>query len=339
MKLKRFKKVFLVISLVVCLFTTNIGLFSLSASAANSVPAQREPVLYTIGAPVTMELRQYDSSNPLSYFDIALPRPNLYYYDGYNSYWFSEDNNHFTDVQFSYMADDWADMFFQFNNDTRVLNCSVDSSLLFRDYYDLVKYYNFVVGVQLPHTLDGFYISATDVYYYYTFLVSYTDGSGNISYTTRFIDGSQTISLNTDNYLYIPLFSGSILDTNVINSLKCFNGSDGYTYCYLINGGFRLGSDVYSHKLFLTPTSSDYATQTFLSYEARKASRLASVYNADSYTEKIVFEDLDWTSWLKNAVSGFLDFEILPNISFTDMLGLLVGMSLFILFLKIFAGG
>lgn len=47
----------------------------------------------------------------------------------------------------------------------------------------------------------------------------------------------------------------------------------------------------------------------------------------------------DFTGWIATATSGFLNFELFPNFSIGGVLAILVGFSLVILFLKIFAGG
>lgn len=49
--------------------------------------------------------------------------------------------------------------------------------------------------------------------------------------------------------------------------------------------------------------------------------------------------NVDFTGWIANATSGFLNFELMPNFSIGGVLAILVGFSLVILFLKIFAGG
>lgn len=49
--------------------------------------------------------------------------------------------------------------------------------------------------------------------------------------------------------------------------------------------------------------------------------------------------EVDFTGWIATATSGFLNFELLPNFSIGGVLAILVGFSLVILFLKIFAGG
>lgn len=46
-----------------------------------------------------------------------------------------------------------------------------------------------------------------------------------------------------------------------------------------------------------------------------------------------------WVDWIVVAVSGFLDFEIVPNISIGGILSVSVGVALFMLFLKLFSGG
>lgn len=49
--------------------------------------------------------------------------------------------------------------------------------------------------------------------------------------------------------------------------------------------------------------------------------------------------EVDFTGWIATATSGFLNFELFPNFSIGGVLAILVGFSLVILFLKVFAGG
>lgn len=47
----------------------------------------------------------------------------------------------------------------------------------------------------------------------------------------------------------------------------------------------------------------------------------------------------DFTSWLASSVSGFVDAEIFPNFTISNMLVIIIAIPLVILFLKFFAGG
>ena len=49
--------------------------------------------------------------------------------------------------------------------------------------------------------------------------------------------------------------------------------------------------------------------------------------------------DIDLSSWLVDAVGGFLDFEIFPGFSISSVLAVLLSLSVVVLFLKWFAGG
>lgn len=53
----------------------------------------------------------------------------------------------------------------------------------------------------------------------------------------------------------------------------------------------------------------------------------------------ISFDNLSWTDWLVNGISGFINFEIVPGLSFGGILGILITFSVVMIFLKLFAGG
>lgn len=50
-------------------------------------------------------------------------------------------------------------------------------------------------------------------------------------------------------------------------------------------------------------------------------------------------EDVDVTSWLTNSVKSFMDFEVIPGLSFAGILAILLGIPLLVWFLRLFAGG
>lgn len=55
--------------------------------------------------------------------------------------------------------------------------------------------------------------------------------------------------------------------------------------------------------------------------------------------EVIEFEDVSYVDWIVNSVKSFVDFEIFPNFSVGNILGILISMSLAIWILKVFMGG
>lgn len=56
-------------------------------------------------------------------------------------------------------------------------------------------------------------------------------------------------------------------------------------------------------------------------------------------TENEAFNWWNFTDWITIAINGFLSFELMPGISLIGIVGALVGLSIFIYFLKVFAGG
>lgn len=49
--------------------------------------------------------------------------------------------------------------------------------------------------------------------------------------------------------------------------------------------------------------------------------------------------EVSWTGWIFNAVTGFMAFEIMPNLPLWGLLSILVAIPLLVTFLKMFAGG
>lgn len=88
-----------------------------------------------------------------------------------------------------------------------------------------------------------------------------------------------------------------------------------------------------------------YSEQLFIIDNINGALTLSSINRSavnsisSLYTPVVSFDNLSWTDWLVNSVGGFMNFQIAPHLYLSDLLGLLVGMSLFMVFLRIFAGG
>ncbi len=88
-----------------------------------------------------------------------------------------------------------------------------------------------------------------------------------------------------------------------------------------------------------------YSEQLFIIDNINGALTLATINRSavnsisSLYTPTVSFDSLSWTDWLVNSVGGFMNFQIAPKLYLSDLLALLVGMSLFMVFLRIFAGG
>jgi hypothetical protein len=59
----------------------------------------------------------------------------------------------------------------------------------------------------------------------------------------------------------------------------------------------------------------------------------------NTYVPPLPDYNVNYTGWLGTAVGGFLDFELFPGFSLGGLLGILIGFSFVMLFLKFFAGG
>lgn len=219
---------------------------------------------------------------------------------------------------------------------TNVSSIFIDSPILFNSYNDLNSFFNLNLIVYRPQDALGAFLNDIVVDYVYTFVVGDLLSDGSVSLDTVTVRQSDLYSVSSD-YTYIPLFNSNVLTENVIADFKNFSGLMNNKFCYLTSAGINLVG-VFSKYWCFTPINRG-GNLLLSDYTRIVNERFRSIYQAESYEEHIVFEDLSWTDWLVNSVSGFLDFQIVPGLSFAGMLGLLVGMSLFIVFLKVFAGG
>lgn len=343
---RKLKKFFTVFSVLICLVSVNLSLFTVGASA--NVVDQGPYTHRTIGSPVSLSFFSYSFYDQENYsiFNGLINQPNVYFYDdSLNNYKWSgalvEDNgslDKFYDFTFQDLPSSGADIFLNFSDPTCLDLVRIDSPILFKDSDDLTQHFNFYLGLLDPvnsllDPIDTFVVS-----YWYTFCVfEFLDGEQVINtYTVR-----DSIEINmTYGWYYVPLFNYEVLTPDVLTSYCSFSTSSdnsGEKYCYLQDAGFRL-LGAFSESYFFQSISSS-ANDQLLSYKRMLNDRFRLIYQAESYEENIIFENLSWTDWVVNSVGAFLDFQIIPGLSFAGMLGLLVGMSLFVVFLKIFAGG
>ncbi len=337
---RKVKKIFAVVSVLVCLISVNLSLFTVGASA-NVVPAGNYSHR-TIGAPVSLSFYTFKDGEP--YFGL-INRPNVYYYkDGSYLPWYEGPHydNYLFNFDYQAINTGSADVFIYWHDISNVSTLTLDNPILFTNFSDLDNNYNFNFGVYNPQDALGYRFDSFVVDYEYIFVNAIVDSTtGDTVFNDVVVRSSVqfTTSFTGSDYLaVVPFFNDTILTDNLIADNKNFVGQMfGESYCYLKSATVNF-IGVFSNYYYFNPVFNG-ANKTLADYNRTQFQRSESIYVAESYEEHIVFEDLSWTDWLVNSVSGFLDFQIVPGLSFAGMLGLLVGMSLFIVFLKVFAGG
>lgn len=344
-KRRRLKRFFFVFSVLLSLITLNVGLFTIGASA-NAVDYPGTFTQFVTGVPLNVDFFSY--ADPGEYYDGVLHKVTNYLYDynGTRDWVGGFDSDHL--VTFSYGAVDTssADTIMTYRYPT---NCdfSLDGGLIFIDRDELNTNYDCDIGVYSPKSHDGDLVTSVRVRYSYTFVTASSEDP--FSLTSETVSGN-VIYDTSGGFFKFDFFNNTVLSNSVIESYRQFVGTDGVSYAYLQSARAVLddGSqahDIYATDYFFDP-SNDSALEYDVDYVYRLNARYRSIYDAETFndvtvnvTENVNFDDLSWTDWLVNAVGGFLDFQIVPGLSFAGMLGLLVGMSLFVVFLKVFAGG
>lgn len=113
--------------------------------------------------------------------------------------------------------------------------------------------------------------------------------------------------------------------------------SSGYVFTYL----YRTTTLNYIHDA-LNKYTTDHADSNGGSWQAgyNKGHEVGKDEGYElGYKEAMDETNPNLTSWLSTAVGGMLGFEILPNISFLTIIGIILTISLTIALLKFFAGG
>lgn len=161
-------------------------------------------------------------------------------------------------------------------------------------------------AVRYYHAVDGSLVRSAG---YVTFYGSVSNDGLVLSYDLK--DGIELLYSRLGIDTEMTLYAESL---NFSFESDLYNSSEVGLKCEVV---VPLSEQIES---FSYSTVSDFNSKNILQYD------------------EISFEDIDLTSWLTNAVGGFLSFEIVPGISFAGILAVLVSSSLLIAFLKFFAG-
>lgn len=145
---------------------------------------------------------------------------------------------------------------------------------------------------------------------WYNYNEQFDNGIGNIYFTNFKMQFSMTKVFKTIKYR-CPLYNSSLRASHFGNCLETLGLSIGYSPGF--DAGFAEGSaDGYNEGL------NDGFNQG--------VNQAPSIWGS-------------FSSFLTNTVSGFFDFEIVPGFSIGGIVSAMLGITLVVLFLKIFAGG
>lgn len=330
----RWKRFLFCFSVLISLILLNLSVFSFRARA-NSASSSYD--LYTIGSPVRFELQD------LSGTDILINRPNVYYYelDGSTPTWYegTSTSNYSFRTEYSVRGNGVADMFLTFPSAVSFSSVAIDRPIFFTDYNDLASNFNFTLGLNSPKDRLGYSLSSLEVIYNYYFLYATPTSDGSFLVRSRVVSDTVTVPVNTSsNYAYVSFYSPYILTSSLLSELSTFVSSINSTkYCWLEKATLTVPSAFVSQS-YIEPLYVS-ASRSLSSYESSLDAITLSVYRAQTVSPVILFSNLDWTSWLTSSVGAFMNFEIVPGLSISGIFALLIGMSLFMIFLKVFAGG
>lgn len=225
------------------------------------------------------------------------------------------------------------------------------------------KYEAFRDTVRIESTLDNDFETAENIlhpsiYMHFNELSlseSYCTKYNNASYIRIFsnvpIDYTARITAEVSQFNNVTGEMSYVTTTHNIDRLtsKEINGKYSATFS-ILGQMMNLKNTITSSKYFsvrdvkvsITPLSSDLS-------ESIKVSTIrvsAPAFNYETPAINDVWnnqnEAYNWTNftdWIQTAVTGFLRFEVMPNISLMGIMTVFIGFAVFVWFMKMFAGG
>lgn len=193
-------------------------------------------------------------------------------------------------------------------------------------------YDQFISTIQFKFDSPKTTVSQFAVSYYYDLLIP-TENGDYIKREFLFShDYEINYSANGDSFIARSFVPTIVRDD--INSLISELGLENSAIVSSVRGYVddTLLPYYYSEQLFIIDNFNGALTLSTINRSA-----VNSITNL--YTPVVSLDNLSWSDWLVNSVGGFMNFQIAPNLSLSDLLALLVGMSLFMVFLRVFAGG
>lgn len=341
--LPKWKRCLLFFSLLICFVSLNFSLFSVTARAnvADGDPANMQT--YVAGMPFDVYFGTVVDDN--TYQGVAQNVTKFLYSPLHTPAWVEGDasNDFFTwshDTSgFSVMLD--------FPRFTHVAQISSYQPIFVSSMQDIDQWFNCRISVYYPVGAGGSG-SPTDagqmtVQHVYNILVARVGDDGLPVYETvvyrRNVDYTQPSSLYNEFFMFPSEIFG---DQSFWNEYASFSSDDGVRYAWIMSSSALLfhepddNRELWTSRLIFTPwPDSDH--QVFSSWIQNIRSREVDLIRAESVN--VQFDDISWTDWLVNSVGSFMNFEIVPNLTISGIVALLVGMSLFMVFLKVFAGG
>lgn len=204
-----------------------------------------------------------------------------------------------------------------------ILTLSPDSASLSPDtFYVSIDYEGF-------YNVDGQLMYIPEQYFtvpYQLFISSFTQSGDDYYYSFSMSRLFELIFSNASHGFGVP--NNDIMLTRVNIDFSTDTLGNNYTYDYI-----QYNCSLYDEY----NNSTDYFN--VLTDYFNKAENLG--YN-NGFNDGFNSGSVSWnsfTDFLKSTVSGFLDFEFVPNISLGNILSVILGLLLVFTFLRIFAGG
>ena len=342
--LPRWKRVFLCVSLLICLFTVNCSIFSVRARAnvADGDPANMNT--YVAGMPLDVYFGTVVDDN--TYQGVAQNVTKFLYSPSHTPAWVEGDasNDFFT---WSHDTSGFS-VYLNFPRYTHVAQITSYQPIFVSSMADIDQWFNSRISVYYPTGAFGSG-DPTDhgkmsVEHVYNILVVRVGDDGSPVYETvvyrRYVDYSLTGETLYSEFFMFP--SEIFNDQSFWNEYASFSSEDGVRYAWIMSSSALLfhesdsNDELWTTRLIFTPwPDSDH--QLLSSWLQNVRSREVDLIRTDRLN--VQFDDISWTDWLVSSVGAFMDFPIVPNFTIGGLMALLIGMSLFMIFLKVFAGG
>lgn len=160
--------------------------------------------------------------------------------------------------------------------------------------------------------------------------------NGNTGYVTKITSNVSTFNNVTGEMSVVSTSYTNVAYTDSYNRLN-INLYDLFTEIgknVEHNGYYQLSNIIVT----ITPTVENVELDEFrirtTAYETDYPN-IEDVWN----TQNEAYNWTNFTDWIQTAVTGFLSFEVMPNISLMGIMTVFVGFAVFVWFMKMFAGG
>lgn len=337
--LPKWKRCLLFFSLLICFLSVNFSLFSVTARAnvADGDPLNMQT--YVAGMPLDVYFGTVLNQN--TYQGIAQNVTKFIYSPSHTPAWVEGDaSNDF--FAWSHDAAGFS-VTLDFYRSSHVGQISSYQPIFVNSMSDIDNHFNVRFSLYNPTVQGNTSVGSNKltVRHVYNILVADIGGDGLPVYRTVEFRRDVVYS-KVGGFVEFFLFPSAIFaDPSFWNQYASFE-KDGSRYAWLMSSTALIFNEddsdreAWTTKIIFTPWA-PADNQVYSNWLSDVRNREVDLIRTEYVN--VNFDDISWTDWLVSSVGSFMNFHIVPNFTIGGLMALLIGMSLFMIFLKVFAGG